>query len=152
MSEFEQNAVSRVTWVWSDPCRTAPTRQVNKAALIRSGIMAVVAFVLYHVIGWHHMATVALVLAVIVLVSGLFVPPLWRVIEQSGHALGRGIGVVVTWIVLPPFFYTCFLFGRITLVVLKKDPMTRCFHGKDVSYWVPHCHSADPKRYTKQYA
>jgi hypothetical protein len=114
---------------------------------------ALVAFAVAGLFYWRHRPTASAVVATIgaiVLVSGLFIPPLFRRIEQAGQWLGKAVGVALTWALLVPLFYLVFLPGRLILLATRHDPMCRRFPSTEPTYWIPH-RPAQPGHYTRQF-
>jgi len=50
-----------------------------------------------------------------------------------------------------PFYYLCFLPGKILLFVSGKDPLNLKFHSKVNTYWIPHKSAKDLEQYEKQH-
>ena len=100
---------------------------------------SLVAFAVAALFLWRHRPRTAMVLFAVggvVLVSGLFIPPLFRRIEKAGQWLGKWFGMALTWVLLAPLFYLVFLPGRIILLATGRDPMRRGFPSGEASYWV----------------
>ena len=152
--DYEQNAVSKVVWPWVDRERrvgrpTGLPRQVR--ALIQTGIMLVISFLLHWWKPEHFMWQVVLGLSGVVLVSGLLIPSVFHGIERFGQALGRGVAVGLTWGLLVPFYYLCFVPGRFFLLLRGKDPMHRACPTDEASYWVKRPPVRSKDQYRKQH-
>jgi hypothetical protein len=113
--------------------------------------MLVIAGLLYWWKPEHFTWKVVLVLAAVVLVSGLFIPPVFRGIERFGQVLGRGVSVGLTWGLLVPFYYLCFVPGRFFLLLRGKDPLHRQVPTDVSSYWIPRPPVRSLAQYTKQH-
>jgi|ETNmetMinimDraft_26_1059896.scaffolds.fasta_scaffold55190_2 hypothetical protein len=152
MESFQQNKVSGTVWPWmvADEKSAESGSLIRKAALqaaVMCGIAAVLHFLFHH----HVMPVIILVLATIVLLSAFFAPAIFHGIDRFGKALGHIVGIVLTWVLLIPFFYTCFTVGRLLLVVLKVDPMRRKAETDETTCWVQHPERAPLDRYGKQF-
>ena len=126
----------------------------NRGALPgRVFVQALVAFAVAGLFYWrgrHIAASVVAAIGAVVLISGLFIPPLFRKIEQGGQWLGRAVGLALTWALLVPLFYLVFLPGRLILLATRHDPMCRRFPSTEPTYWIPH-RPAPPGHYTRQF-
>ncbi|NCC52065.1 MAG: hypothetical protein EOM20_12725 [Spartobacteria bacterium] len=139
MSHFEQNAVSRAIWPWTAGAVLAADQKKMPRpmrALIQCVVMVVIALLLYFWIKHELFATIILVLAGVVLISGVAVPPVFDAIERFGHFLGKIVSHALTWILLVPFYYLCFAVGHFFMTLRGKDPMCREFPTSQASYWV----------------
>ncbi len=152
---YRQGSVSATVWPWvagaagqTGATASGPRRrQALLQACVMTGIAATLAFVVKH----PAMAVVVCVLATVVLLSGLFVPPVFAAIERFGAWLGKAVGLALTWILLVPFFVLCFIPGRLILAVRGVDPMQRDLNKKTQTYWTSTPRRASPDYYRKQY-
>jgi len=142
-------------WPWKalgTPPPAGPPMSIKTKALIQAPLMALVGYVIYRV--WGHVIGPAIVwsLAALVLVGGLFVPPIFRGIERFGMWLAKGISAALTWGLLVPFFYICFTFGRLVLMIQRIDPMDRKFPDPGhKTFWVPRPRVPSMEQYKKQH-
>lgn len=97
------------------------------------------------------MGIVAWALAGIVLVSGLFIPPLFAAIEGFGKRLGKWVGAVLTWGLLVPFYYLCFFPLHLIQKCQGKDPLQRRLHAGEPTYWTPRKPVGNIAQYRKQF-
>ena len=111
MSDFKQNEVSRRVWPWPEAVQTDDKPEAGRfrRAGVQTAVMAAIGWVLYGPVGHAVMGCVVWTLAVVVLLSGLFVPPVFRQIERFGKWLGTGAAAGLTWLLLVPFFYLVFV-------------------------------------------
>ena len=112
--------------------------------------MTIVGAVLYHFnreIG----AFIVWTLAALVLIGGLFYAPLFHGFEKFGQLLARGVAAGLTWGLLVPFYYLCFLPGRIAMSLTGKDPMNRKFPTDAKTYWIPRPAVRNIGQYKKQH-
>jgi hypothetical protein len=86
-----------------------------------------------------------------VLVGGWFLPPVFHAFERFGLWLGKAIAVALNWGLLTPFFYLCFVPGRLLLKLKGVDPMDRRFPDDRSSFWIPRKPITDPAQYRKQH-
>ncbi len=152
MDTYEQNAVSKAIWPWMD--NAAPVdgdRARRRRAIIQAGVMVVVAALFGFVVKFFATAVVVCVIATVVLVSGMWVPPVFHGIDRAMKALGIGVGIFLTWVLLVPLFYLVFVPARLGMALRGKDPMQRKFPGKESTYWVPHIPRTAESDYRRQY-
>ena len=153
MVSYRQNRVSKTTWPWPDgmaPSNEAPPRPWRRA-VIQAAVMGAVALFFYWKIEKRVAAWVVAGLAGFVLFSGLFVPRVFLGIDRVMRAFGRIVGIALTWVLLVPFFFLCFVPARLILWLRRSDPMNRAFPSGEATYWVPHRSHRDMSRYGKQF-
>lgn len=151
--EANRNAVADAVWNWRSAAvkkNQSSGRHAGKA-VAEAAIMASVGAFFFWKFHKLWLAGVIWALAGIVLVGGLFIPPLYAGFKKAGSMLATGVGIAVSWILLVPFFYICFTVGRLALLATGKDPMQRRFSPEMKSYWTPHARTIDPASYTRQY-
>jgi hypothetical protein len=121
---------------------------------------AVVQAVVMGLVGWfligylHHrvMAFVVWGLAFLVLVGGLVYPPLFHAFERFGQKLAKWVSAGLTYGLLVPFYYLCFVPGHLILAVMGKDPMDRrCPEPQKATFWVARPPTHDMAQYKKQH-
>ena len=150
-----QNTVSSVVWPWreKDAAKSAPhkTGPAASTVLLQAGIMAVIGALVYWKLDKHGMGLAVWILAAIVLVSGFFIPPVFKAIERFGQALGRWVGALLTWGLLVPFYYLFFLPANLLMKIRGKDPLCRRFPSNEPTYWTPRKPVTDAAQYRKQF-
>jgi len=87
----------------------------------------------------------------VLLMSGLFIPSLFRRIEKLGQSLGRAVSVGLTWLLLVPMFWLVFVPGRLILKIRGIDPMCRAFPTDAPTYWVPRKPVLNVDEYKRQF-
>ena len=139
-------------WRWRDPPAEAPgdCRSMRRVA-IQVSIALTVGLILLlwarHVV-W---GSVVLGIAAVLLITGCLAPPAFAAIDRVAMRIVRGVGHVLTWTLLVPFFYVVCTLARTCLVLGGKDPMARKPASEASSYWVPHRTLGGEERYTRQY-
>jgi len=115
-------------------------------------MMQAAALALMVALAKHHRTAggVMLGLACLLLLLGLCVQPAFLAVERFGLRLGRIAAVGMTWLLLVPFYYLCFVPGRIVMRLAGQDPLDRRFPAGRATSWVPH-RPAEAGRYRKQY-
>lgn len=148
-------AVTSIVWPWRErsaavarPASTGPSKQ---AAVLQAGIMAAIGALVYVWLGHRFMGLVVWSLAAVVLVSGLFIPPVFAAIERFGKRLGQWVGVGLTWGLLAPFYYLCFVPMHLGLVLKGKDPLHRQVPTDESTYWTPRKPVPNVAQYRKQF-
>ena len=128
----------------------ATTKPALGAVLIQAIVPAFVGAVFFYK-GRTVAAEVLWGISGVVLVSGLFIPPVFARIEQFGRWFGKGAGMVITWVLLVPMFYLVFLPGRLILMLRGIDPMCRKFPTTATTYWVPRKPVTQLEDYKRQF-
>jgi hypothetical protein len=112
--------------------------------------MATAALVLSLRFDHHMMAGVISCLAVVMFLSARFYPPIFLGVERVVMVIAKVVGIGLTWLLLVPFFYLCFVPGRILLLILGRDPLHRQFEKEKPTYWMVHP-EPHPDHFRKQY-
>ena len=99
----------------------------------------------------RHLGTVICCVGVFVLVSGQFFPRAYHGFKRLGVLLGRAVGLMMSWLLLVPFFYTCFTAGRLVLLLTRNDPLRRRFPTDLPTYWVSRGPARGVESYKRQY-
>lgn len=142
----------RAVWPWREKSvpKAAGSGRVMLRAFVQAAIMAVVAgFFLRH----GHTVTGVILLGLVsfVVISSLFRPSVFLAFEHFGKLFGVAVATGVTWLLLVPFYYLCFLPGRVALTLSGKDPLNRRFPSKSESLWIPRPRVENPAQYRKQF-
>lgn len=127
--------------------RGSGTARLIFQSLVSFAAAAVFAFIFHH----YFIAGILAGVGLLILASGLFIPRLYRAIEWLGSSVAVGVGQVLTWLLLVPFYYLCFLPGRIILALTKHDPMNRGWDSSKTTYWTEKHSVEDSDGMTRQY-
>lgn len=130
---------------------TVESSSLAVRGIVQASIMCAIAAVLYFLLHHHVMPVIILMLALVVFLSSLFAPAVFHGIDRFGKALGHVVGIILTWMLLLPFFYICFTAGRLVLVLRKVDPMRRKAGTDTDTCWVQHPERPPLTRYGKQF-
>ena len=151
MSDYQQSRVSSVGWPWqrSVLVTAANGRSTRREALIQVAIMWAIALAIFAFI--PHMAYVVFGLSLFIFVTGFWFPSLFRMIRTGFQRFGVFVGMLLTWLLLVPFFYLAFFPARIVLLLKRKDPMNRAFPSPKKSMWIPHKCRETLDRYERQF-
>lgn len=143
-------------WTWTalgpqTPASKPKPMSIRTKALIQAPVMALVGSLLFF--KWGHVIGACFVwtLAILVLAGGLFHPPLFHAFEKFGQKLAHWVGTGLTWALLLPFFYLCFVPGRFIMALRGRDPLTRKFPSDEPTYWIPRKPVPDLNQYKKQH-
>ncbi|MBN2441937.1 MAG: hypothetical protein JXJ04_11340 [Spirochaetales bacterium] len=88
---------------------------------------------------------------IIVLILGLFIPPAKKGLIRIQEKVIKWVGIILTWLLLVPFYFLCFIPGRIILLLSGKDPLNRKFPDTGKSCWSPYSGSFDSEQCKRQY-
>ena len=153
MTHSHATRVSQAVWRWRDADAPVPADShgnVKGRALLQTLIMAGVAGIfLYR----HHPVpgTILAVLAGLILTAAFLAPSFFLAFEKAGRTFGEWVAIGVTWLLLAPFYYLCFVPGRLMILLTGKDPLTRRFPSAAVTLWVQRPPVKDPAQYRKQF-
>lgn len=145
--------VARTVWPWKQAENNAgrgreiPLKRVVVKFSIMFFIASALLFVFHHVV----LSVIVYCLSFLVLVGGLFLPAIFRFFDRLGKFLAASIGRLLTYLLLVPFYYFCFLSSRIVLLMFRKDPMKRRFDHNTKTYWLKRQQSEDIEHYKVQY-
>lgn len=147
--------IEAVVWPWrevsADNRRSRSTADRKRRSLIESAVALVAGLVLLFLLRRPVMASIALTVAFVTFVGGQFIPRLYDAFRLSGVFLGRIAGTALSWALLAPFFYICFTFGRLVLLLTGRDPMKRQFPAVEETCWTPHAGPRGKDQYRKQH-
>jgi hypothetical protein len=153
MNSDQSKRVAAAAWPWREAVAPKDDGGASRrrSARIEAGIMCAVAAVFTWLFHKPIVAIVICCVATVVLVGGLFVPPLYEGFKKAGLALGKGVGVFLSWILLVPFFYICFPIGRLIFALGRKNPLQRGYLRDAPTYWGVKKPANDLGRYRKQF-
>jgi hypothetical protein len=149
--KHKQTLVSQTVWPWQeDKASGKPQKPSLATAFFTLTVAWVVAGVFYY---FSHpvMATIVACISMLVFFCSQFLPDIYSIIERLIKKLSRGIGLLLTWLTLAPFFYLCFGGGRIIQKITGKDPMNRNIESSATTYWLKRKEGITIKQYRKQF-
>lgn len=154
MCAYKQNRVSAAIWPWyshgvthEEPHRGA----LRKQAVCQFCVVAAIGLVVFFLLRHRIVGTVVVGLALVLLLTGLFLPRVFQALERFGRLLGKWVGAGLTWLLLVPFFYLCFLPGHWLLSASKKDPLRLRLSEDEPTYWTHRPPVLDVNRFKSQY-
>lgn len=123
MSQKSDLHVSSVVWPWRTAAAASGGKQMSSRwrAVMQSVVIAVVATLMVLVFKHVWLGLFLYILSVVVLISGLFIPPVFKIFERFGQALGHWVGTGLTWFLLTIFFGLCVVPGRL----IRWSPASR---------------------------
>lgn len=144
--------VSAVVWPWRTPAAESGANHHSRRwrAVIQSVVVGVVATLMVMVFNHVRFGLFLYIISAVVLISGLFIPSLFKMFERFGQMLAHWAGTGLTWLLLTIFFCLCVIPGRLILMLTGKDPMRRQREVSRESYWIAR-KPADTTSYTRQY-
>lgn len=145
--------VSQVVWRWREAAEgeALPIARLRKKAMVQFCLTAALASVLLFGTRFAKAGVVLYAVSGVLLAAGWLAPGVFRVIDGWALKAGRAVGTLLTWILLVPFFYLCFLPARILLFLSGKDPMNRSRLPGAPTYWTAKTETGAEARFTKQY-
>ena len=153
MSSDIQQDVLRVTWDWrvEAVASVAVNRPTPVKVIVEAAIPAAIGLGIMFGLKHRTVGIVVLCIAAFILLSGLFAPRAHAAFKNLFQMFAKGVGVALTWLLLVPFFYIFFTFGRLSQFLRHKDPMNRAFPTDARTYWIPHAGQPTPESYKRQY-
>lgn len=118
--------------------------------LLRAVIALTAGLLFRYVFHRQTLGLIVLCIACVFLVAALS-PALRRVLRKLEKWLVLAVGTVLTVALLTPFFYLCFVPGRLILLLTGNDPMKRKLDPNADSYWISLDSAAKtPESYRRQ--
>ena len=150
-----RNRVSIVVWPWrekaSGPAESQQNRPAKIGVLFQTTGLTIIGAGLFWKLGHPIPGIIAWSLAAVVLVSGFFIPPVFAALERFGKLLGKWVGAMLTWGLLAPFYYLCFVPLHLALKIRGQDPLQRQIPTTEPTYWIPRKPGTDLSQYRKQF-
>ncbi len=148
---FKQGLVSKVVWQWVEKAaQPGPQKPSMIFSLVTLGIGLGIG-ALFYAYFKPVMAIIVWVISSCIFLLSRFAPGMYGAIERGFAIISRYIGIVLTWLLLTPFYYVCFGFGRLMQKITGKDPMTRRFDDEADTYWQDKVAELDEERYRRQF-
>jgi hypothetical protein len=97
------------------------------------------------------MPLIILGLATLFVLLAVLVPAAYVRKEAFFVRFAHGCGVGLTYLLLLPFYWICFVPARVILRLRGKDPMRRAFPAPDASCWHARAPSRGKAFYRRQY-
>lgn len=149
-TDFRQGPVSRAVWPWTEEKVVRDHKPSLVFNLVTLAIGLGIAMLFY---SFNHqlMAGIVACISTFIFLCARFAPAIYLRIEKLFQVLGHYIGQTLTWLLLVPFFYICFGFGRLVQIVLGRDPMRRKYDTTLESYWQEREGGVDIEQYRRQF-
>jgi peptidoglycan biosynthesis protein MviN/MurJ (putative lipid II flippase) len=93
---------------------------------------------------------IAAVLSALVFLCGRFFFPVYDRMDGFVAATARLAGIILTWLLLVPFFGLVFVPAKALIALSRKDPLCRRFRTEHKTFWVSHPDRI-PGGYERQY-
>ena len=143
------NKVEEAVWNWK--CGKAGPRSLVRKMVIQFAMAATLATLLYiFKPRWQHLSYVLWGFSGLFL-TGAFSPGVARGLERVAQALAYGVGQLLTWLLLTPFYFLCFVPAHFLLVIRGKDPMNRRLDVKARTYWTDRPEPSRKDYFEKQF-
>ncbi|MEQ9824630.1 MAG: hypothetical protein ABQ298_09615 [Puniceicoccaceae bacterium] len=130
--------VANTIWKWQNPPvqPTISNRKLRSKALLPI-TMLLIGFVLMR-FGFKHdsAAWVLLLLAGAVGMIALFAPRRLCLIERFGKSVARLAGIIMTYLLLVPFYVGVLGCMRMLFAIRNRDPLHRKWDCSGSSYWI----------------
>ena len=150
-----KNDTHSVVWPWREKenhqLHTQHHAPTKLSAATQTVVMAAIGAWLFWKVDNRVLGIVTWSLASIILTSAFFCPPAYTRLNQFGKGIGKWVGILLTWGLLAPFYFLCFLPLHLAQIIRRKDPLSRPCPTTQSTYWVPHKPISNPAQYTKQF-
>jgi len=127
-------SVQTVVWPWRSATLAVQQPPV-RGAVVRAAVPLLVAGLLWQS-GRPLAAGMVAGLGSAVLALALLRPAWHARFEHALQRLGLAVGTGVTWLLLFPVWWLCFVPGRLAFALAGKDPLQRQLLPKAQSYWL----------------
>lgn len=149
-------SVQKSTWNWRARLAAAPAKDrqrvhLRRQAVIQTVVMVAIAALLRFVWGHQLMSNIVAGLAALFLLLGLFVPAAYARVHAFGALLGHGVGKVLLFLLMVPFYALFMTPVAIWLRLQGRDPMHRKFKDAEHTYWIPRLVRARGENIEKQF-
>ncbi|NKB25481.1 MAG: hypothetical protein GKR87_14110 [Kiritimatiellae bacterium] len=154
MNIYKQNKVSTVVWPWQETPPQTHRCEEKKfwiEATVETLISSIIACLLFFKWDKPIMATVVFCVGGFFLFAKFAIPTLYSTLRVYLLRFAHFVGLVLTWVLLVPVFYLCFVPGRFIQRLKGNDPLTRKCPSNEVTYWVPRPPTTDMNQYKKQH-
>jgi len=147
--------VAQTVWAWDkkpvEPDSTGKARQ--RRAFVQFCAMNIVAFMIMIISKGAHLRLPMFLsfFSIVILVGGFFLPRMFEAFEAFGGFIARVVGAGLTYALLVPFFFLCFVPGRLILRTMGKDPLQREWNKERKTYWTDKQTQCDVERYKRQF-
>jgi len=149
MKRETTSATTEAIWPWR---LDAPPKSTGvwKRALLQSLVAAVVATVMLY-LGHALIAIFIWSIAAVLALSGIFMRSVFQKIESFGKKLGGIVAVILSWLLLVPFYYLFFW----PMALLRKGRSREIFSAASAtpheSYWLTRPPESSVENYRRQY-
>ncbi len=146
-----KNNASNTVWRWREAEDSAASGDSRKKRATRQSLIAVVIAAVFLVVGHYIMGCVVACIAGVMLLSAYLSAPIYDALNGAIELLARGIVRLTTLLLLVPFFYLCFVPGRLVMAMLRKDSLKLRFEPDRESYWEEGHRQTTPETSVKQF-
>ena len=105
-------------------------------AIVQGFCTIAAAMVLYFVLQHRIAGVIVAGIGVLVIVGGLFIPPLYHALDRFARLLARCFGAGIKWLLFTPLYYLAFVPARLMLKLSGRDPMQRSFRRGEQTCWI----------------
>lgn len=152
----DPTAVSAAVWDWRTRAAGAEARAAAGRAHARrqAAIQGLIGLAAAFAVGyWWRPAAGYLIAGVTtaLLLLALLAPAAHRRVEQGLKSLGRGVGLALTWLLMPILFYLVFFPTGLLLRARGRLRITRRPDAALPTYWTEPARTPTPESYRRQF-
>jgi hypothetical protein len=123
----------------------------NRRTIIQSAIVDIAALLFIFIFRNIIAGIILFAISTIFLTFSLINRQFAGFMEKAQDVVIKAVSTLVTFLLLVPFYYLCFVPGRIVGLLLGKDPLERKFPTNETTYWHPYSGSIDPEHWKRQF-
>ena len=143
--------VQQCTWNWREEAVSPSSRPYLRQSILQTVVMSAVGLLVYFLLGHQIAGQVVMSLAGVVLLLGLFLPSAYARVHTFGQSLGRGVGQLLLYLLMIPFFFLFITPVALYLRLVKRDPLQRGLRDKRWTYWIARSPRARDDNIEKQF-
>jgi hypothetical protein len=168
VSDYKQNAVSEKVWPWVNPqVKNHDPRPTLVVAIVTMLVAWCIAGAIYYFghragvpeDGLVHeaskkptiMAGIVVSISIIIFLLSVFSPKGYGAFHKAMMKFTGFVNIILTKVMLVPFYYLVFPIGRMSQKLKGNDPMQRKFPTDEASYWEKRAKVEDLESYRRQH-
>lgn len=150
MEQRMTETVRKTVWQWEQPVAGAPARSLLRVVTTQMVVMTIIGGLLWW-LGHRVMSGVVAGLAgFFLLLAWVWTTGYWA-LERFFQKVGVWAATALTYVLLVPFFWLCFVPARFFLKLSGKDPLGLRFPVPEATCWYVRKPHAATEPYRRQY-
>jgi hypothetical protein len=150
-TSHRDSGVAGTVWPWRESKNQAGPKPLDRTTVVELLVPFCVGLFLMVVLKHRWFGLFLILLSCMLLLLGITRPSAIAVFKMWMRKVGQGVGFLLAWALLAPFFYIVFTFGRLMILISGKDPMHRKRESSRKSYWGKCAQNCSPESYRRQF-